>query len=54
MTRILIERHLIEDRKAWEKSETRINLYQQIEPLLLDKTIFSIYQVMTTEEKYFS
>jgi len=39
------------DWKAWEISEPRAKLYQQIESLLLEKPKFSIYQVMATEEK---
>ena len=39
------------DWKAWEISEPRAKLYQQIEPLLLEKPKFSVYQVMATEEK---
>ena len=41
----------LDDWKAWEISEPRANLYQQIEPLLLEKPEVSIYQVMATEEK---
>ena len=41
----------LDDWKAWEKSEPRIKLYQQIEPLLLEKPKTSIYQVMGVEEK---
>lgn len=41
----------LEDWKAWEKSEQRIKLYKQIEPLLVEKAKVSIYQVMATEEK---
>ncbi len=37
--------------KAWEKSEQRIKLYKQVEPLLVEKPKVSIYQVMATEEK---
>ena len=39
------------DWKAWEKSEQRIKLYANIEPLLVEKPKVSIYQVMATEEK---
>jgi len=41
----------IGDWKAWEKSEQRIKLYKQVEPLLVEKPKVSIYQVMVTEEK---
>ena len=41
----------LEDWKAWEKSEQRIKLYKEIEPLLAEKPKVSIYQVMATEEK---
>ena len=41
----------LDDWKAWEMSEPRAKLYQRIEPLLLEKPKFSIYQVMATEEK---
>lgn len=41
----------LEDWKAWEKSEPRIRLYKQIEPLLVEKPKVSIYQVVATEEK---
>ncbi len=41
----------LEDWKAWEKSEPRIKLYKQIEPLLAEKPRVSIYQVVATEEK---
>ena len=35
----------------WKKSEPRIRLYKQIEPLLVEKPKVSIYQVVATEEK---
>jgi len=41
----------LEDWKAWEKSEPRIRLYKQIEPLLAEKPNVTIYQVMATEKK---
>lgn len=41
----------LEDWEAWEKSEQRIKLYKQIEPLLVEKPKVSIYQVVATEEK---
>jgi len=41
----------LEDWKAWEKSEQRIKLYKQIEPLLAEKPKVTIYQVMATEKK---
>ena len=40
-----------EDWKAWEKSESRIKIYEKIEPLLVEKPRVSIYQVAATEEK---
>jgi len=41
----------LDDWKAWEKSESRVKLYWQIEPLLQEKARVSIYQIMATEEK---
>jgi len=41
----------LEDWKAWETSETRARLYQQIEPLLAEKPRVRTYQIMATEEK---
>ena len=41
----------LEDWKAWETSETRARLYQQIEPLLAEKPKVRTYQIMATEEK---
>ena len=41
----------LEDWKAWEKSVSRNKLYQQIEPLLLEKPKVSIYNVTAMEEK---
>ena len=41
----------LEDWKAWDKSGQRMKLYQQIEPLLVEKPKVSIYQVMAAEEK---
>ena len=41
----------LDDWKAWEKSEARLKLYWQIEPLLKEKTKISTYQIMATEEK---
>ncbi len=41
----------LDDWKAWKISEPRDKLYQQIEPLLLEKPKVTIYQVMATEEK---
>ena len=41
----------LDDWQAWEASEPRTKLYQQIEPLLLEKPKVSIYKVMATEEK---
>jgi len=41
----------LDDWKAWEASEPRNKLYQQIEPLLLEKPEVAVYQVMAMEEK---
>lgn len=41
----------LDDWKAWEKSEPRIKLYWQIEPLLQEKAKINIYQIMATEPK---
>ena len=37
------------DWKAWEESEPRLRLEQQIEPLLIETPKVIIYQVMATE-----
>ena len=37
--------------KKWEKSEQRVKLYEQIEPLLVEKPKVSVYLIMATEEK---
>ncbi len=42
--------HSMEDWKAWEKSEQRIDLYARIEALLIEKPRVSIYQVIATEK----
>jgi quinol monooxygenase YgiN len=41
----------LEEWKKWEKSAQRVKLYQQIEPLLVEKPRVSVYQIMATEEK---
>jgi heme-degrading monooxygenase HmoA len=41
----------LEEWKAWEKSGQRVRLYEQIEPLLVEKPSVNVYQVMATEEK---
>ena len=41
----------LDDWKAWEKSEERVKLYWQIEPLLQEKARVSLYQIMAAEEK---
>lgn len=41
----------VEDWRAWEKSETRIKLYKQIEPLLVEKPKVNIYRIAATEGK---
>jgi heme-degrading monooxygenase HmoA len=41
----------LEDWKAWETSETRAKLGQQIRTLLVEEPKFTIYKIMTTEEK---
>lgn len=39
------------DWKAWETSETRAELYQKIEPLIVEKSKVRTYQILATEEK---
>jgi len=39
----------LEDWKKWEESVPRLELEQQIEPLLMETPKVSIYQVMATE-----
>jgi len=41
----------LEEWKKWEKSEQRVKLYEKIEPLLVEKPMVSVYQIMATEEK---
>ena len=41
----------LEDWKAWEESERRIELYEKIKTLLVKEPRVSIYQVMAAEEK---
>ena len=41
----------LEDWKTWETSKTRARLYQQIEPLLVEKPKVRTYQIMATEER---
>jgi heme-degrading monooxygenase HmoA len=41
----------LEDWQVWEKSEQRVKLYREIEPLLVEKPRVSVYRVMATEEK---
>ena len=41
----------LEDWKQWEASEIRAKLYQQIEPLLLEKPVVRTYQIVATEDK---
>ena len=41
----------MEEWEAWEKSEERVSLYKEIEPLLVEKPAVSVYKVMATEEK---
>ena len=41
----------IDDWQKWEKSEVRLKLYWQIEPLLKEKASVSIYHIMTAEPK---
>jgi len=38
----------LEDWKAWETSEKRAKLYQQIEPLLVEKPRVRIFEIPTT------
>jgi heme-degrading monooxygenase HmoA len=40
-----------EEWQEWEKSTQRVRLYEQIEPLLVEKPRVSVYKVMATEEK---
>ena len=42
---------VLEDWKKWETSETRVRIYQQIEPLLSEKPKVKTYQMMATENK---
>ncbi len=41
----------LEDWKAWETSETRDKVYQQIRPLLLAEPNISTYHIVTTGER---
>ena len=41
----------LEDWKAWETSETRARLYQQIEPFLVEKPKVRTYEILATEER---
>ena len=41
----------LEDWQAWETSETRARLYQQIEPLLVEKPKVRTYRILATEER---
>ncbi len=43
--------HSLEDWKAWVTSETRAKIYQQIEPLLVEKPKARTYQITATEER---
>jgi len=43
--------HSLEEWEAWEKSRTRINLYNRIESLLVEEPKVSIYRVAATEKK---
>ena len=40
----------IEDWERWANSETRINLYERIEPLLQEKPNVKIFEVMAIEQ----
>lgn len=40
----------IEDWERWSNSETRVNLYKRIEPLLQEKPSVEIFEVMATEQ----
>ncbi len=40
----------LEDWERWAASETRAKIYQQIEPLLLEKPKVRIFQIMATEQ----
>jgi heme-degrading monooxygenase HmoA len=39
----------LNDWEEWEKSETRARLYQQIEPLLVEKPEVRIFRILATE-----
>jgi quinol monooxygenase YgiN len=41
----------LEDWKAWETSETRARLYQQVEPFLVEKPKVRTYEILATEER---
>ncbi len=41
----------LEDWKAWETSGMRARLYQQIEPLLVERPKVRTFQIMATEER---
>ena len=41
----------LEDWKVWEISEMRARLYQQIEPLLVEKPKVSTYEILAAEER---
>ncbi len=43
--------HSLKDWKAWETSETRARLYQQIRNLLAEEPKVRTYQIMATEER---
>ena len=43
--------HSLDDWKAWETSEARAKLYQQVRPLLDEEPRVRTYKVMATEEK---
>ena len=43
--------HSLEEWTAWYKSELRIKLEREIEPLLLEKPKVSTHQVMAAEQK---
>ena len=40
----------IEDWERWSNSETRINLYKRIEPLLQEKPRVKIFEIIATEQ----
>ncbi len=40
----------LEDWKAWEESQSRLNILQKIEPLVAGKTKIDVYEIMSPSE----